>query len=90
MSTDRRYILQRILLHIMQCYARFFMRSVEKFELNPENGHFSQIKQRERNFRPTGLFDFGSGAGSVMWYDSSLSSSDWCNLLVKGSDTCLG
>lgn len=26
-----------------------------------------QIKQREPNFHPARLFDFGSGTGSVMW-----------------------
>jgi ribosomal protein RSM22 (predicted rRNA methylase) len=28
---------------------------------------FNEIKKRVANFRPTRLFDFGSGSGSVMW-----------------------
>lgn len=28
---------------------------------------FNEIKQRDKEFQPTTLFDFGSGVGSVTW-----------------------
>ncbi|XP_011636082.1 methyltransferase-like protein 17, mitochondrial [Pogonomyrmex barbatus] len=40
---------------------------------------FDEIKSRDKNFKPTTLFDFGSGIGTVMWTASEI----WPNTLKE-------
>ncbi|XP_011866454.1 PREDICTED: methyltransferase-like protein 17, mitochondrial isoform X2 [Vollenhovia emeryi] len=71
------YNWQPIKFDKLTCLTYLAGRSVQNYAVSHKI--FSEIKLRDKDFKPQTLFDFGSGVGTVMWAASEI----WSNTLQE-------